>query len=225
MGAHIYCIVARGKQPAGDLAGIAGARVAAAHGARLGVWYSEHDAAPAADALAVRAHHAVVQSAMTRTFTPVPVRFGQYFASVEPALEQIFAEEAKWLEQLARFARCAEFGVRIEADSGAETARDVHPTRGSGTAYMAALARRHAEAQRRRAEGDAIAMRVHAALTGIVVVAKVEIPVAGGLVNLAHLVAREREGHYHAALDEIRRSRPDLRFGFSGPWPPYSFVA
>ena len=224
MGAHIYCIVAHGREPPSGLTGIAGARVAAARGARLGVWYSEHGAPPAADAGAVRAHHAVVESAMTPELTPVPVRFGQWFGGVDAALEQVGAEAAKWLEHLARFAGRAEYGVRIDTDLELDTAQDVHPTGRSGTAYMAALARRYADAQRRRAEGEEIAMRIHGALSDLVVAARVEMP-AAGLVSLAHLVARQREGEYHAVLDEIRRSRSDLRFRFTGPWPPYSFVA
>jgi hypothetical protein len=225
MGAHIYCIVPGGWQPAGDLAGIAETRVAAAHSTRLGIWFSEHAAPPAADAAAIRAHHTVIQAAMTPELTPVPVRFGQWFAAAGDALAEVGAEEAKWLEHLACFAGCVEFGVLIDNDADADTARDVHPPRGSGTAYMAALARRHAAAQRRRAEGEAIALRVHGALTGIVVATRVDFAVAAGLVSLAHLVAREREGQYHAVVDEIRRARHDLRFRFSGPWPPYSFVA
>jgi len=224
MGVHIYCIVARDQQPAGELAGVRGARVVGAHGPQLGVWYSEHDAPPAPDETAIRAHHAVVLAAMTPQHTPVPVRFGQWFACVHAALEHIGAEENKWVEHLARFAGCVEFGVRIEAAVEAKTAQDVHAMSTSGTAYMTALARRHADAQRWRVEGEAIAMRVHGALTGIIVADRVEIPAAAGLVRLAHLVARKREGEYHAVLEAIRRSRSDLRFSCTGPWPPYSFV-
>ena len=225
MGVHIYCIVARGQQPDGELAGVGGATVLAAHAPRLAVWYSEHDAPPAADEAAIRAHHAIVQTAMTPERTPVPVRFGQWFAGVHAALEQVAAEETKWLEHLTCFAGCAEFGVRIAANMEGMTAQDVQAPRTSGTAYMTALARRHADAQGWRVQGEAIAMRVHDALTGIIIADRVEIRVAAGLVRLAHLVARQREGEYHGVIDAIRRSRSDLRFSLTGPWPPYSFVA
>src|SRR5688572_15613666 len=224
MGAHIYCIVARSLDAPRELTGIAGARVEAALAAHLGVWYSEHDAAPAADAAAIRAHHAVVQAAMTPAQTPIPVRFGQWFGSVGNAVAQVSAEEAKWLAQLERFAGCVEFGVNVTA-ADPQAARDVQPPRESGTAYMAALAQRHAEAQRRRAEGEAIAARMDEALAGLVVDTRVELPGAAGLVSFAHLVARPRQDRYHAALAEIRRVRPELTLRCSGPWPPYSFVA
>jgi hypothetical protein len=224
MGVHVYCIVASSLDAPRELTGITGARVDAAQTKRLAVWYSEHDVAPAADDVAIRAHHAVVQSAMTAEHTPVPVRFGQWFGSVGDALAQVSAEEAKWQAQLERFAGCVEFGVSITAPEP-QAARDVHPTRESGTAYMAALAERHAEAQRRRAEGEAIALRMQEALAGLVVDVRVELLGTAGLARLAHLVARPRQDRYHAALAEIRRARPDLTFRCSGPWPPYSFVA
>src|ERR671924_649475 len=98
MGVHSYCLVGNSLEAPRDVAGIGGARVDVARSGGLGVWYTEHDAVPAADADAIRAHHAVVQSAMTPDHTPVPLRFGQWFASASDALEQVAMDEAKWLE-------------------------------------------------------------------------------------------------------------------------------
>jgi hypothetical protein len=228
MGLHVYCIVPRGHHPDPSLTGVAGGTVAFGDVADDGIalWYSEHAARPAVEAAAVVAHNAVVAAAMTREVTPVPMRFGQWFDTLDAAVDRVTADAAKWLADLARFRGRAEYGVRVVPAAPQERARDVHPAAAvSGTEYMAALARRHAGAEQRRALGDAIATQLAAALGDVVADRRVALLEDGGLISCAYLVALERASDYHAILAHVRRSRSDLRFVITGPWPPYSFVA
>jgi hypothetical protein len=90
---------------------------------------------------------------------------------------------------------------------------------------MAALARRHAAATQRRVDAEALGGQLQEALASVVVATTVDYPESGGLVSIAALVARSRAGAYHDTLADLRRSRSDLSFLLTGPWPPYSFVA
>lgn len=227
MGLHIYCIVPAGFAPPPSFTGVADATVSAADaGVTIGLWSSTHPARPAANAAAVLAHNRVIAAAMEQRVTPVPVRFGQWFDSLDGALERIAADEPRWAAQLTRFAGCAEYGVRVISDAVPDPARDVHPAPGvSGTEYMAALVRRHAETESRRAQGDAIVAQLDTQLGDVILDRRVEHLEGGGLVSCAYLVAQTRAADYHAVLARVRRSRSDLRFLYTGPWPPYSFTA
>ena len=224
MGFHTYCIVPRGLQPAESLRGLAGATVGEIAADQVGVWCSEHVNRPEVDRDAARAHNRVIESGMSLTVTPVPLRFGQWFDNEHRLREAVDADAAKWRALLDRFAGCVEFGLRVDI-SASDTVQDVHIASGSGREYMAALARRHQAAARRRAEAEAVGAQLQQALGNVVVGTTVDYPETGGLVSIASLVARSREVDYHATLAELRHSRSDLRFLLTGPWPPYSFVA
>jgi hypothetical protein len=43
------------------------------------------------------------------------------------------------------------------------------------------------------------------------------------IVSAAHLVCRERVAEYRGILANARKTRPELHFLVSGPWPPYTF--
>jgi hypothetical protein len=44
------------------------------------------------------------------------------------------------------------------------------------------------------------------------------------IVAAAHLVTRGEVAKYRGRLSEARKSRPELHFLSSGPWPPYTFA-
>jgi hypothetical protein len=46
-----------------------------------------------------------------------------------------------------------------------------------------------------------------------------------GLATVAHLVDRDRESEYEAAVDRFAGSAPGVRFLRTGPWPAWSFTA
>jgi hypothetical protein len=228
VGLHTYCIVPAGLAPPPGLCGIDGAPVTAVPCPPLACWVSAHDDRPTADAGAVRTHNAVAVAAMDRVTTPVPARFGQWFADAPGVAAEVARQADQWLELLQRFAGHAEYGVAVaRAGSAAESARDVHPVRvESGTAYMKALVRREADATRHRREAADLAAWLRALVGPLTRDHRVS-PRAGttGLLSIADLVAWDDAPAYHEALEGARRSRTELRFVFTGPWPPYSFVS
>ncbi|MGH7447316.1 MAG: GvpL/GvpF family gas vesicle protein [Longimicrobiales bacterium] len=225
MGLHIYCIVPAGHPVPDDCFGIDARRPFIVNAGRLAAWATEHDTRPVPSIAAIRSHNDVVSAAMTPRVTPVPMRFGQWFADREGAAEVIEQEEAKWTDLLKRFAGRAEYGVRaLRPEPDAE--RDVRPAAPqSGRQFMAALAHRQAQAADRREEGERIAAAIAARLSGLIEDRRAEF--GGGdtlLVTLAHLVAWTAADAYHGGMSEVRATAQDTRFVLTGPWAPWSFV-
>ena len=91
---------------------------------------------------------------------------------------------------------------------------------------MEALAERQAEAERLRSTAEALAAAVTAQVEDVVADSRVDVrPDGRTLINMAHLVAWRDAEAYHSRMQAMREARTDLRLLFSGPWPPYSFVA
>lgn len=227
MGVYVYCIVRTERTPPPQATGIADAAVEAAAAGAIGCWLSRHEERPAVSAAAVQQHDQVVRAAMSREHTPVPVRFGQWFADTDEACTAIAADAARWQELLARFEGAVEYGVRVARRQTGEAARDVRPAAvGTGTAYMTALARREADVAQRWRDGQTVAAWILDRLGPVARESRMERSEAGaGLVNLAVLVAWPDADAYHTVVQGARAARVDLLFLASGPWPPYSFVS
>jgi hypothetical protein len=220
-----YCIAPLDHPPPPGLTGVAGAAVTSigVEGG-LSVWLSDSAGRLTPDPAHVRAYNAVVASAMDHRVTPVPLRFGQAFPDAAAAAGAIAEEAGRWNGLLQRFAGHAEYGVRVRRSAG--PARDVRE-RGmeSGRAYMAALAERHAEDERRAADSARLAETVLEAAGSLVAEARQDpLREPGGVAALAHLVAWHDADAYHASMQRIRDAHEGLEFLFTGPWPPYSFV-
>jgi hypothetical protein len=222
---HLYCILPAGHAVPDDCAGIERRRPLAVNAGSHDIWATEHDRAIAPSVDVIRTHNVVVSAAMDRRVTPVPLRFGQSARDREAAVRHVSEEAKRWLGLLTRFAGRAEYGIRAVRDVP-PAEQDVHPARAeSGTAYMAALARRQAQATQRRTEGERIAEGI-ASCTGVAAEdTRVEVAPAGDvLVSVVHLVAWADVEAYHGAIREMRETSQTTRFVLTGPWPPYSFV-
>jgi hypothetical protein len=224
MGVLVYCILPAGTAPPHGLTGIDGVLVRALTAGPLSCWTSTHEAAPQASAASVAAHNGVVQAAMDGPTTPVPLRFGQWFATDAEAACRIAEDASRWSALLRRVDGCIEYGVHIAAT---ETARDVQTKPATtGTDYMAALARRQADAAERRRQGEALCSWMLARAAPLVRESRTERAAgAGDLATMAHLIERHDAEAYHLMMSDVRAERPDLRIAVSGPWPPYSFVS
>lgn len=221
---HLYCIVPAGHPVPVGCEGLESHPPFPLQVGDLAAWASEHQAAVAPSIEVVRTHNDVVAAAMTAEVTPVPLRFGQSAADRETAAAHIAEDPAKWHHLLRRFAGHAEYGVRVVREVRAAE-QDVHaPHAESGTEYMAALARKQAQAADRRAEAERIAEIIRSATRGLAVDIRVEPGRAGSVVTVACLVAWTQADAYDCAIREVCDVTQDTRFVLTGPWPPYSFV-
>lgn len=223
MGLYLYCVTMPDHPEPAGVQGIDGAPVRAldTHTAGLRTWVSPFDAVPTASLEHVRAHNAVVEAA-AEARTPLPMRFGQWFAS-ESELAAVLAERKDRLRAgLARVRDAMEFGVRVLELESVRTASS--PDRSSGKAYLEGLARREEVAEEARRRGARVAAELGSYLGALVRDQRVRPGGGEGLVAIAHLVARHDTGNYGDAIDTFSSRHPELRFVTSGPWPPYGFV-
>ncbi|HSJ06918.1 MAG TPA: GvpL/GvpF family gas vesicle protein [Longimicrobiales bacterium] len=229
MGVHVYCVVPAGFGPPDGTRGIEGEAVGFGDAGMVGCWMSRHDSRPAPTAESIRVHNDVVKAGMTDDVTPVPLRFGQWFADADTAVAEVGSDAERWRSLLAGFAGFVEYGIRVRYAMAAPAVSAVRVVRPgpltSGTAYMAALAKREADAADRRRDAERAAAWIAGRTSAIVRDSRWEAGRGVDVVAVAHLVARADTGAYRSAVESLRAERPEVSVMLTGPWPPWSFVA
>jgi len=218
-GLYVYCL-GRSDHPEPELVtGIGDVPVRAERVADYTVWVSDLPRPPVASLDGIRAHNAVVEAA-TITVTPLPFRFGQWFASRDDLVRSLDERSDTLRSGLDHVAGALEHAVRVVDPAHQAAVLD----RASGTAYMEGLALRARADEVDRDRGLSVAEALRAWLGSLVRDARVRPGGGGTLVSIAYLVDRHDTGNYGARIREYQAERPDLRFLFTGPWPPYGFV-
>lgn len=219
MGVYAYCLGDSAHPSPASVHGLEGAVVRSVAAAGFSVWVTDLDHAPAASLGAVRAHNRVVEAAAVEA-TPLPFRFGQWFGSLEK-LETSLLERRTHLDRRLRHVRGAlEHGVRVLDPAHTPRPRD----RSSGTAYLEALALQARDDQVVRARGREVAAALHRWLEPLVRDERVRLVGGGTVAAIAHLVDRHDTGSYRRRVEGFPARWPELRFLFTGPWPPYGFA-
>jgi hypothetical protein len=219
MGLYMYCIGKASHPAPTGVAGIDGAVVRAEEVAGFAVWVSDLDAPPAPSLDDARLHNAVIEAAAVDA-TPLPFRFGQWFDSPRDMARSLVDRQELLASQLLRVEGALEYGVRVMDPAYKDQPRD----RGSGKAYIESLARRSRGDDADHSRGREIAAALRSRLGPLVRDERVRLVGSGTLASIAHLVDRHDTGTYLQAVRKFPAEHPDLRFVFTGPWPPYGFV-
>jgi hypothetical protein len=219
MGIYAYCLGTDSQPEPPPMQGVEGAVVGCERVAGFAVWVSDIPRAPTPSLEAVRAHNAVVEVA-SEAATPLPFRFGQWFDGRDALVRSLEERRERLGQSLRRVAGALEYGVRV-IDPQHQPAP---PDRTSGTAYLEALATRARQDEADRARGRDVAAALRARLGPLIRDERVRLVGAGTLASIAHLVARHDTGEYDRTIRTFPSERPELRFVFTGPWPPYGFV-
>jgi hypothetical protein len=224
VGYYAYCVVPRGQSVPAELTGIDGAAVVGAEVGEL-VLVVSGGTRPEPGVAHVEQHNAVIEAVASMEVTPVPLRFGQWAASLDALTGPVREQHAVYQQKLAEFSGALEFGVRVLRPDREQSAQVVRHAGRTGREYMAALAERVAA---ERAGQDEIA-RVRGGITEILgrfvraeFVEEARTP--RGIVTVSHLVARDQFEPYREHTQRLRQRFPELRFLVSGPWMPYSFA-
>lgn len=222
MGLHLYALLPAGAgAPAAG--GIDRAPIIEVPVGPLIALATEHAAAPPPSLDHVRAHNAVIAAAFQPPITPVPLRFGQFLADAD-AVRRRLGDAEPWLTLLHRLAGHAEYGVRMQ---WAVEEQEMHTAEasGAGSRHMNRLMQRHAAGRAAREQAAALEEMVREVTRGTVADIRADHSHAGqGTLGIALLVAGDQAPAYCSAVDGLPAQRPDVRFVFTGPWPPYSFV-
>ena len=210
---YVYCLAENVELPAESVSGISGARVDVLRIEGFFVLASEFegDKVPVTRDNAL-AHAAVVGSVLNAT-TPLPFRFGTLVT--EQQLRSYVASHQQALQaKLANVRGAVEMSVKIIWNMDQENFGD---SEGPGARFLK-------EKQLRAARAKEVANWLRESIGAFVRDEQVSLgPTEKLIVSAAHLVERESVAAYRGQLAEARKTRPELHFLVSGPWPPYSF--
>ncbi len=210
---YVYCLAENIEQPAEPLSGISGAGVDVIRieGFSLLVSEFEGDRVPVTRDNAL-AHAAVVRSILNET-TPLPFRFGTV-ADEQQLRNYVASHRAALQAKLVSVRGCVELSVKIiwHADAEPNSSSD-----GPGARFLK-------QKQLRAAQAKEVAAWLGEQVRALIKDEQVSLGSTDKLiVSAAHLVDRGSVAAYRGQLTEARKTRPELHFLVSGPWPPYSF--
>lgn len=191
----------------------------------------------------VRGHNAVI-TAVHQEQPILPVRFGGVYARLEDLTAAMEQRHDRLLAQLERLDGCDEWGVHIYVDPRAVHARVraeraaspvQHELAGAspGRAYFLRRKLDDGIAARSAQLLDELAQAAYDRLGRLATAACAERPArpSGDVgdeveaLRAALLVHRARRDEFIADLRSCAEDQGGWRCTFSGPWPPYSFVA
>jgi len=180
-------------------------------------------------------HEAVVEQLMTIA-TVLPFRFGTLFASQKEVLIMMVEHVTEFRENLARLCHKAEFSLKvlwpaeaIQREILGSLSRDKFggfcPSNSAAGKYMTERFDAFRINQLIEAEADRRIAEIDRRLSRWVVEKKLErLLTPSLLLKAVYLVEAGRQAEFKQAYADMQREAGNLRYLFSGPWPPYNFV-
>lgn len=226
MATYLYCLRSDDHSVPSGLAGIDGAPVRSLHVARLIAWVSDADATSVTVTVdRVKAHDVVNAVSLDVGETPLPIRFGQSFATDGALADALIARRASLEPRLARVAGCVEMRVVVTRgrDDGTTTdASDDRGDQGPGTAFLRRLARAGRADIAREVGCEEVRHAVRDAMRGLIVEHQ-PCEAARGLAFFPVLVRRAEVDEFRAAVRDTLPSQT-IQLSVLGPFAPYSFA-
>ena len=170
-------------------------------------------------------HNAVVSAALESGSTPLPARFGSYFADDAACVSTLSAHGASLRETLQRLAGSVEMSVLIVPPRAAAATAKPLPMRdqpAAGRQYLEILRERSRRRESVQKLLEEVITRIGAAVQDIVR-DETRSRRTAGIISIAHLMPREDAERYREAIRRV--TAPDgVRLIVGGPRAPYSFV-
>lgn len=170
----------------------------------------------------VLTHDSVVRSVLNET-TPLPFRFGSVVT--EQQLASYIRTHRRNLEmKLGQVRGCLEMSVKIIWDTDETESGSKRDDLGPGAAFLLQKQREIMGGEHRTEKAKQVSSWLSEQVEGLVKQEEVTLcPTEKLIVAAAHLVSRQKVAEYRERLAEARKTRPELHFLVSGPWPPYTF--
>ena len=161
----------------------------------------------------ILAHAAVVEKLASVNEAVLPARLSRPYENEIALSEAIRNRGPELRKALDRVRGCTEMGVRVIRESGSE-----HPDAVSGGEYMRGRLQEIRAAER-------VAEEIHDAVHAISRAETQQVLASPQLVlSAAYLLPRSEVDSLRTAVEKVGRTRPELTFICTGPWPPYSFA-
>ena len=223
---YVYCLVEKLDTLAVPVSGISGAPVELIRVEDFSLLVSDFDgdSPPPVTRENALLHDAVARSVLNET-TPLPFRFG--CVPTEAQLRSYITSHRAALEaKLGDVRGCVEMSVKIISDPDKTdlTTTSQPAEDGPGARFLREKQREILGSESRGAEAKQVAAWLKSQVGIYVRQEEVNLcPTEKLIVAAAHLVTREHVTKYRDHLAEVRKTRPELHFLISGPWPPYTF--
>ena len=186
----------------------------------------------------VRVHDAVTDAAMAAGATPVPIRFGQLFASDDECGEALRSRAPRLLADLARVDGLVEMRIIAKLVAGEGRGSKGPPAApgpdpdgehqgpgGAGRAYLERVRGRQIVERNVHTISAAVRQRLTETVGAFVRGEAISLdPLPAAVLHLAHLVPRDAVTKYRSALLDATLGPEVERIVVSGPGAPYNFV-
>lgn len=177
------------------------------------------------------AHHEVVSQALACFPAVLPCRFGTVVADERGVVALLTARYPRLEGYLDRFQGKVEAGIKAILDGGGLHAHEpwgggAREGRTPAERYLFEKRARFRRAEALEAQAERLTHALQEATSPVVEAVKAERkPFGEGLiVTLCCLLERTNLAPFRQGYEQVRRGYPQVRFLYTGPWPPYSFA-
>jgi|HubBroStandDraft_3_1064219.scaffolds.fasta_scaffold18548_2 hypothetical protein len=180
--------------------------------------------------------HERVNEAVMRKHTVIPMSFNTVFKTREDIIELLRTAYDAFREVLGKMEDKLEFGLKVvwdpelvirEIEKENENLRLLRQEISSqtGSTYFARMQYGRLVDSLLQDRSEHLVSEIFAALSDVAVASRANKPIGDKMIlNAAFLVARDREADFDSKVKEIDARYANLKFKYTGPWPPYNFV-
>jgi hypothetical protein len=180
--------------------------------------------------------HERVNEVVMREFTVLPMSFSTVFKTSEDIVELLRTAYDAFRDVLVKMRDKVEFGVKVlwepeivirEIEKDDENLRLLRQEISSqrGSTYFARMQYGRLVDSLLQQRSEQLVNDIFNTLGSVSVASRANKPIGEKMIlNAAFLVARDREADFDAKVKEIDARYENLKFKYTGPWPPYNFV-
>lgn len=180
--------------------------------------------------------HERVNEAVMRDYTVIPMSFSTVFKTSEDIVELLKTAYDAFHDVLVKMQDKLEFGVKVlwepeivirEIEKDDENLRLLRQEISSqkGSTYFARMQYGRLVDSLLAERSEQLVNDIFGALSSVSVASRANKPIGDKMIlNAAFLVSRDRESDFDAKVKEVDARYANLKFKFTGPWPPYNFV-
>ena len=180
--------------------------------------------------------HERVNEAVMRDYTVIPMSFSTVFKTSEDIIELLRTAYDAFHDVLVKMQDKLEFGVKVlwepeivirEIEKDDENLRLLRQEISSqkGSTYFARMQYGRLVDSLLAERSEQLVADIFNALSSVSVASRANKPIGDKMIlNAAFLVSRDRESDFDVKVKEMDAKYENLKFKFTGPWPPYNFV-
>jgi hypothetical protein len=180
--------------------------------------------------------HERVNEVVMRDFTVLPMSFSTVFKTSEDIVELLRTAYDAFRDVLVKMRDKVEFGVKVlwepeivirEIEKDDENLRLLRQEISSqrGSTYFARMQYGRLVDSLLQQRSEQLVNDIFNTLGSVSVASRANKPIGEKMIlNAAFLVARDSETDFDAKVKEIDARYENLKFKYTGPWPPYNFV-